>query len=61
MTLNYETINNYNNDIIDFLSWLLNTLKIFFSKRQYENIIEEYFPRCGPSRNIYIFKRRRRK
>ena len=43
MTLNYETINNYNNDIIDFLSWLLNTLKIFFSKKQYENIIEEYF------------------
>ena len=43
LTLNKETDNNYNNNIIEFLSWLLNILKIFLTQKKYENIIEEYF------------------
>jgi len=43
ITLNQENTNIYKNDIIAFLSWLLNTLKIFLSQKGYENIIEEYF------------------
>ena len=39
----HETTAKYHNDIIEFLSWILNTLKIFFSKKKLENIIEEYF------------------
>ena len=43
LTLKNESTDNYNNDIISFLSWLLNTLKIFLNQKNYENIIEEYF------------------
>ena len=43
LTLNKESDDNYNNDIIEFLSWLLNILKIYFAKKKFENIIEEYF------------------
>jgi len=41
--VNHETNTKYNNDIIEFLSWILNTLKLFFTKKKLENIIEEYF------------------
>ena len=46
--LNFNEKNNNNsnkNDIISFLSWLLNTLKVFFSSKNFEseNIIEKYF------------------
>ena len=43
ITVNHETTAKYHNDIIEFLSWILNTLKIFLSKKKLENIIEEYF------------------
>ena len=43
ITVNHETSAKYHNDIIEFLSWILNTLKIFLSKKKLENIIEEYF------------------
>ena len=43
ITRNYESSISYQNDIIEFLSWILNTLKFFFSEKKFENIIEEYF------------------
>ena len=43
ITVNHESTVKYHNDIIEFLSWILNTLKIFLSKKKLENIIEEYF------------------
>ena len=56
MTLNTEADNNYNNDIIGILSWLLNTLKIFLTQKKYEIIIEEYFQGVVPVETCTFLK-----
>ena len=43
MKVNHETVAQYHNNIIEFLSWILNTLKNFLNKKKMENIIEENF------------------
>ena len=41
--VNHENSITYHNNIIEFLSWILNTLKVFLTKKKLDNIIEEYF------------------